>query len=381
MKKNHQLTPSGRESQSNNLGANFGAHPMEARSADPVQMRTMSPSLVQDNEVVQRKKEMVGPEAIPDAHVGYEYIAKLAYRDTAEIQTNPEVVQFLSNFGYSAAGAQVIKGSNGLAMLYIPASPEGGNPPIIAFRGTEPTEISDLLADIDLSYIGEPQFTNNKEMIESTMEAAGSQVVLLGHSLGGALAQKASLEFTSMTKEVVTFQAPGLGLSEKGEMDDREDLPMSTHHLAEHDLVDRAGLAHTPGEVFIHDSSLLPLTSHTTPLFGTSQFADQREALGIPTKKDEKGNEIDGILGNEIRQQDPEKKYIEKEEDYPGFRRLSGLSLEVIRSAFGAVKGAGELVTGAGKLLGKGVKAIGSGIAGLFGGDKEEDKKPQPTAP
>lgn len=349
---------------------------METKSADPVQMRSMAPVQLHENEAVQQQKEMVGPDAIPDAHIGYEYIAKLAYKNTDEIQSNPDIVNFLSKFGYSAAGAQVIEGASGFAMLYIPGSEDGGNPPIIAFRGTEPTELADLLADIDLAYIGEPQFTNNKELIESTMEAAGGSVVLLGHSLGGALAQKTSLEFTSLTKEVVTFQAPGLGLAEKSNSEDREDLPKSTHHLAEHDLVDRAGLYHTPGDVFVHDSSLLPLTSHTTPLFGTSQFADEREAFGIPTTKDEKGKETDGILGNEIRQQDPEKKHIEKHDDYPGFRSLSGFSLEVIRSAFGAVKGVGELVAGAGKLLGKGVKSIGEGISGLFGGGKDDEKKP-----
>lgn len=353
---------------------------MGSQSESPVQMRSMAPVGINENAAVQQQKEKVGPDAIPDSHVGFEYIAKLSYKDTAEIQSNPEIVQFLANFGYSAAAAQVIKGSNGFAMLYIPGSEDGGNPPIIAFRGTEPTELADLLADIDLSYIGEPQFTNNKEMIESTMEMAGGSVVLLGHSLGGALAQKASLEFTSLTKEVVTFQAPALGLAEQSNSEEREDLPISTHHLAEHDLVDRAGFYRTPGDIFIHDSSLGPLSAHTDPLFGTSQFAEEREALGIPTNKDEKGNEIDGILGHEIRQQDPEKNHIEKHDDYPGFRGLSGLSLEVIRSAFGLVKTGGEVIGGAGKLLGKGLKAIGDGLGGLFGGGKEdEDKKPATT--
>lgn len=360
---------------SHDNSASFGAHPMEASSAMPAQRRAGPLLEASGHEAALQRKEKVGPDAIPDAHVAYEYIAKMSYMDIDQIHNKPEIVQFLSNFGYSAAEAQVFEGRSGFAMLYIPAPAGGENPPIIAFRGTQPTDLSDLLADIDLSYIGEPQFTNNKELIGQVLESAGSPAVALGHSLGGALAQKASMEFSNHIREVVTFQAPGLGLLEKAEADDREDIPAATHHLAEHDLIDRAGLFHTPGEVFIHDSTLRPITAHTTPLFGSSQFAEEREALGIPTYEGKDGKQVDGILGNEIREQDPEKQHIERHEDYPGLRRLSGFALEVLRSAAGVVKKGGEIVAGTGKLLGKGIKAIGGGIAGLFGGDKDREKQ------
>lgn len=347
---------------------------MEAQPST-TQMRSMPPVQAHAAEATQLK-EKVGPEAIPDAHVAYEYIAKLAYMDAAAIQSNPEAVKFLAKFGYSAATAQVIEGRSGFAMLYLPPTSEGANPPIIAFRGTQPTELSDLLADIDLSYIGEPQFTNNKETIESTLAACCGPAVILGHSLGGALAQKTSLEFSGLVKEVVTFQAPALGLAEKIGSKDREDIPKSTHHIAEHDLVDRAGLYRTPGEVFVHDSTLRPVKAHTTPLFGSSQFAEEREAFGISTTTNEKGEQFDGMLGHEIRQQDPEKKHIEQREGYPKGRQLSGLALETIRSAAGAVKTAGEVVTGIGKGIWGGVKSIGKGIGGLFDGDEQEERKP-----
>gem|GEM_PF-7051279 len=338
-------------------------------SASPVPGRSMAPVSTHEGPV---QREKVGPDAIPDAHIAYEYIAKLAYRDPGTIQTDPNIVQFLNKFGYNAAGARITEGQSGMAMLYIPCMDEGKMPPILAFRGTEPTSLSDILADIDLSYIGEPQFTNNKELIETTLAACKEPAIVLGHSLGGALAQKAAFEFSSMTKEVVTFQAPALGLAEQIKGDERDDLPKATHHIADHDLVDRAGFYRLPGDVFSHDSSLRPIKAHTTPIFGTSQFDDEREALGIGTTVNEDGKEIDNILGHEIRQQDPEKSHIDRHESYPGGRGLTGLPLEILRSGAGVVKKGGEIVVGAGKLLGRGLEGIGKGLDRLFGQDDKE---------
>lgn len=378
MKKNHLSDPRVHETSDRKGPSSFGSHPME--TATPVPGRSMAPVSATEGPV---QREKVGPDAIPDAHVAYEYIAKLAYRDPGTIQTDPQVVDFLAKFGYNAAAARITEGESGMAMLYIPCMEEGKMSPILAFRGTEPTDLSDLLADIDLSYIGEPQFTNNKELIEATLLACKEPAILLGHSLGGALAQKAAFEYSSLTKEVVTFQAPGLGLAEKSKGEDRDDLPKATHHIADNDLVDRAGFYRLPGDVYSHDSSLRPFKSHTTPMFGTSEFDEERAALGIGTTVNEDGKEIDNILGHEIRQQDPDKSHIDKHEKYPGGRSLSGLPLEVIRSGAGVVKTAGEVVVGAGKLLGRGLEAIGDGLGGLFGKDGkdvgEQDEKTRPN--
>jgi hypothetical protein len=73
------------------------------------------------------------------------------------------------------------------------------------------------------------------------------RVDLVGHSLGGALAQMAAT--LGPTGRIVTFQAPGAGEMASQIPEDVE----STHHRARNDVVPWAGGAHTSGATYEYD--------------------------------------------------------------------------------------------------------------------------------
>jgi hypothetical protein len=90
-----------------------------------------------------------------------------------------------------------------------------GKEAVIAFKGTNPTMMSDLVADMKLAMGFVP--TQAKDALKSTVDWMGQlgkkQFLLAGHSLGGALAQVVGLQ-TGV--DFVTFNAPGMQNQSKG---------------------------------------------------------------------------------------------------------------------------------------------------------------------
>ena len=120
--------------------------------------------------------------------------------------------------------------------------------PVLAFRGTDGGP--DVDDDINTKGIGNFQLTMHAEQVRAMLATAGGLGMgkpdLTGHSLGGALAQRAAARFPSLMNDIITFQAPGIG-AEASKVDGYKHA--STHYMMEGDLVSQAGGAHTQGEV------------------------------------------------------------------------------------------------------------------------------------
>jgi hypothetical protein len=181
--------------------------------------------------------------------------------------------EFLTTNGYDAL--PIIRGAHEFVMrTFVPIA--AGKPPIVAFRGTVPSKVQTLIADLDPSGIGMYQFNPNRAMIEGQMKAAAThgRVVSSGHSLGGALAQIAAATFPDLVERIVTFQAPGVSAEtakalEKHNAENPDDAIESSHHRVKGDLVPLGGEALTPGVIHNHEMrggnifQRNPLAKHT----------------------------------------------------------------------------------------------------------------------
>lgn len=171
-------------------------------------------------------------------------LRRLGYRKGASVEsavTGFQVTCFLPFV--DAAGKQIPPAELGL--------PDGTRlRPVLAFRGTDGSQLRDILDDANKDGIGMTQMSMHAEEVRQLMTQAASAGFglpdLTGHSLGGALAQRAAARCEGLFNDIVTFQAPGIG-AEASRVDPRKNR--STHYMADGDVVSRAGGQHTAGEV------------------------------------------------------------------------------------------------------------------------------------
>src|ERR1700704_4620684 len=200
---------------------------------------------------------------------------------------------FLQVNGYAAM--PIIRGVHEFVMrTFLPT--QAGKAPIVAFRGTRPSKIQTIIADLDPTGIGNYQFNPNRALIDAQMATAAShgQVISSGHSLGGALAQIAAATFPDRVQRIVTFQSPGVSremaaqiAKYNAEHPDQE--IESSHHRVKGDRVPLGGQALTPGVIHNHemtDGNLFqrnPLAKHTS-----MPLADEELAAGhdVPNHDD-----------------------------------------------------------------------------------------------
>jgi Lipase (class 3) len=190
---------------------------------------------------------------------------------------------FLQVNGYDAL--PVIRGVHEFVMrTFIPT--QAGKPPIVAFRGTVPTKVQTVIADLDPSGIGMYQFNPNRALIDAQVAGAAThgKVVSAGHSLGGALAQIAAAAFPDRVDRIVTFQAPGVSAETAKKIVEynaahKDDPIESSHHRVKGDLVPMGGDALTPGMIHNHemkDGNLFqrnPIAKHTSMPLAQEELA------------------------------------------------------------------------------------------------------------
>ena len=158
-----------------------------------------------------------------------------------------------------------------------------GNNSIMAFRGSEAPNAADPLSETSLrnpwgwfqdwtsdfgqANPGYDQYYNNADRIREVMSGGTDHVNTTGHSLGGFLAQRAASQNPDLVDDIVTFQAGGVLDSEVDAFNDANaDGHMhARHHSANHDVVNRVGEQHLPGDFFSHNRSGFSF-DHTTNL-------------------------------------------------------------------------------------------------------------------
>ena len=135
--------------------------------------------------------------------------------------------------------------------------------PVVAFRGTDMNDFSeavvDLLVDLDPRGVGYQQWEVNKKIIQKNLTKLqlqfGKKIVLVGHSLGGALAQITGANFPSLIREIVTFQSPAVNIEQIRRIKtynkmNKSDKIQSSHHQMASDFVSSVGEVFSPGDVY-----------------------------------------------------------------------------------------------------------------------------------
>ena len=142
--------------------------------------------------------------------------------------------------------------------------------PILAFRGTVPSELENLRSDLRVNGVGREVFRRYAAQVSQKIDDLGPPVDLTGHSLGGALAQHAALNFPGTVNQLVTFQAPGIGyILPPGQWDAAIDQLAGkvVHHIATRDVVDLAGGYNIPGQYYVHQlPGIAPVATHMADL-------------------------------------------------------------------------------------------------------------------
>lgn len=136
-------------------------------------------------------------------------------------------------------------------MLPTPAGEKKGRRAVLMFRGSDEGQDWTKSND-DPRAVGYTPFEKNRSQVEKFLKDAGGKVDVVGHSLGGALAQHAAAAFPAMIKQVVTFQSPGVTAEQAKRFANEPKRPSVRHHIAKGDIADMAGEANLAGSVYEH---------------------------------------------------------------------------------------------------------------------------------
>ncbi|WP_158627391.1 alpha/beta fold hydrolase [Corallococcus sp. AB045] len=119
--------------------------------------------------------------------------------------------------------------------------PSRGNHPIIAVRGTEFEMAPDAVADMDPAGVGATAFKQTRSLFQTLLTRIGRKdIVVVGHSLGGAMAQRVAVDFGDSVLQVVTFNSPGVDRKTANRLKAPKG-PLATHYLTQGDVVSLAG--------------------------------------------------------------------------------------------------------------------------------------------
>jgi serralysin len=143
--------------------------------------------------------------------------------------------------------------------------------PVLIFRGTY--DAGDDAALSDSRGIGTNQFEANQTALQTWIDQVSQDKTknpnqllpdLVGHSLGGALAQLTAVKFAAIVGNVLTFNSPGIESVSTAQFEQsRPKGATVTHYITSGDFVSLAGNTFIPGKVFLQlwtDPNINPLT-------------------------------------------------------------------------------------------------------------------------
>ncbi|MBW4514885.1 MAG: DUF2974 domain-containing protein [Timaviella obliquedivisa GSE-PSE-MK23-08B] len=156
-------------------------------------------------------------------------------------------------------------------------------PPVLIFRAAD--EPIDDIANADLRSIGFNQFLANREAIATWLAKFSGATLkpdLIGHSMGGAIAQLAAADLTNQIGNLVTFNSPGVNNPIVEQYQQKGIAKNITHYIVSGDLVSLGGQGYLPGSVVLQT-----YTDGTTvePIFALDkhiQLAAGRRLLSTP---------------------------------------------------------------------------------------------------
>ncbi|WP_240741041.1 DUF4157 domain-containing protein [Deinococcus sp. Arct2-2] len=195
----------------------------------------------------------------------------------------------LAYFGYKAS--DVIAGKWGLEFRILTPIPGKAKSKdvIVAWRGTEgvafnlgsnkPGTVDTKIGDFAPGSIGYYQILQNKAIIDHQLAKAHAHgpLLMLGHSLGGGLAQLAATMYPQYTRTVVTFQGANIDQKDidrlvKYNQNNPALAITARHYRADGDVVPTSGDAAVPGQIHYFDPQWKPENSNQA--FG-STIADR----------------------------------------------------------------------------------------------------------
>jgi serralysin len=186
----------------------------------------------------------------------YESLAKLiAYvDDRPEFQS--QVAVFLNSVGYRIDRSLDDPATGFHAVGLVSTTPD--KPPVLVFRGTDGASDDPALGD--RRAIGFNQIEANKLAISDWLtriaqDPSNPDRLLpdaIGHSLGGALAQLAAAQITSLVGDIVTFNSPGTSRTAVNTFLSNGGADKNvTHYVVNGDIVSLGGEAFLPGTAIL----------------------------------------------------------------------------------------------------------------------------------
>ena len=183
---------------------------------------------------------------------------QMSHKFTASMTPDEEV--WLREQGFTASPRKV--GQCGLDYrLFTPIGTRAGAPSVLAFKGTDNDDIRGDMTDNLLEQgIGARQIAFNEALLVQELQTlrATAPVVLIGHSLGGALAQTFGAMYPEAIDGIHTYQSPGVNketaerIRKYNQSHPAGAQVRSSHHRMSHDPVSKGGEAWTDGTVYTY---------------------------------------------------------------------------------------------------------------------------------
>lgn len=229
-------------------------------------------------------------------HPFYEILAK----EIAYVFDNPKfnkpINEFLYTQGYKVDRALNTVDSKFHAFGLLPVATDKA--PVLVLRGT--TKAIDDIASKHPKGIGFNQFIENQDEIAAwlidTMQKTHQKPDIVGHALGGAIAQVIATEMIEWIGEVVTFNSPGTSFEIAQQFFHNGGDKLSvTHYVIDGDIISLAGEAFIAGKAILQcftDCVIKPVHNLdkqqkmgcllSNPPFGFTQTEISVQALSHP---------------------------------------------------------------------------------------------------